>query len=84
MNKWLHRAAGAALAIGGFAATTLIPATLVVTVGPVAVPVAAAVSGAIALAAAFGVTASPTVQKILRVAGPTLEQAVGRATARKP
>jgi len=63
-----HKIGAVALGIASFCATKFIPAALVVTLGPVSIPVAASVSVAIAGLAAVGLVpekVSPTVATIL-------------------
>ena len=59
-----HKFASIALGIGAFCATKFIPAACVLTLGPVGIPVAAAVSVALTGLAAVGIVpsqVSPTI-----------------------
>ena len=63
-----HKFASIALGIGSFAAAHFIPASLLIPLGPVAVPVGAAVAGVLAIAAAVGIEptqVSPTVANLI-------------------
>lgn len=63
-----HKIATIALGIGSFCATKFIPAAAVLTLGPVAIPVAATVTAALAGFAAVGILpekVSPTVAGII-------------------
>ena len=64
-TAWFHRIATVAVTVGAWAATTLIPATATIALGPIAIPVAGAVAGAIALAGAVGIAQNPTIAKVL-------------------
>lgn len=67
MKKYItwQRLATWAVTAGSFIASTFIPATAVIVAGPVSIPVAGLVSGAIAAAAAAGIVPSPTLGNVL-------------------
>lgn len=58
------RLATVAVTVASVVATKVIPATAVIALGPVSVPVAGLVGGALALAAAVGIEKSPTLTKV--------------------
>ncbi len=55
-----QRVATWAVTAGSFVASTFIPATAVIVAGPLTIPIAGLVTGAIAMAAAAGIVPSPT------------------------
>lgn len=65
--SWLNwHSVGTVLAtVGSWASATLIPATLAIPLGPLSIPVAGLVSGALALGAAQGILPHPALQKAL-------------------
>lgn len=64
-TTWFHRIATVVVTAGAWAASTLIPATAVIAIGPLSIPVAGLVTGVVALAGAAGIAQSPTVSKVL-------------------
>lgn len=67
MKKYItwQRLATWAVTAGSFVASTFIPATAVIVAGPVTVPIAGLVTGAIAAAAAAGIVPSPSLGAFL-------------------
>lgn len=78
LPSWLngHNVAGVVLGAASYAAKYLIPASLVIPLGPIAVPVVALVSGALTLGAAFGVLPSAVVGKLLGTITPQVQAAI--------
>lgn len=66
-QAWFHKVATVAATVGAFAAAHWIPATLTIALGPVGIPIAAAIEGAVALLAAAGIAQSPSVAKVLAI-----------------
>jgi hypothetical protein len=64
-TAWFHRIATVVVTAGAWAASTLIPATAVIALGPLSIPVAGLVAGAIAAAGAVGIAQNPTIAKVL-------------------
>lgn len=66
--KWFnwHTIASIALAAGSWAASTLIPATAAIALGPLSIPVAGVVTGVLAIAAAQGVVPQRTLTTLLQ------------------
>lgn len=64
-TPWFHRLATVVVTAGAWAATTLIPATAAIALGPLSIPVAGLVAGAVALAGAAGIAQSPAIAKVL-------------------
>jgi hypothetical protein len=65
MSRFWHQVATVAVTAGAFLATKLIPATAVIALGPLGIPVAALVDAAITAAAALGIQRSPVLKGFL-------------------
>jgi hypothetical protein len=72
LPSWLnwHSIGTVVVTVGAWAASTLIPATAAIALGPISIPVAGLVASAIAIAAAQGIIPHPAIQKALESVTP--------------
>lgn len=65
MSRFWHQLASVAVTVGAFVAAKLIPATAIITLGPLGIPVAALVDAALTGVAAVGIQRSPMIKDAL-------------------